>query len=76
MTPECPKQLTIFMFENFASKLHPAKFACGVPQLFGSGFPDRMLPGTLSEGKYQILIPDDVQSVAYTPPPLALKEVP
>lgn len=66
----------MFIFENLASKLQPAKFACGVPQLLGSGLPDLMLLGTLSEGKYQTLMPDEVQSVAYTPPPRALKAVP
>lgn len=48
----------------------------GVPHPDGFGLPEEMSDGIELCGKYQMEMPFEVHSVAYTPPPLALKPVP
>ncbi len=55
------------------SELH---VEAGVPQVVGSGAPPEISAGILPRGKNQILMASLVHSVAYTPPPLALKPAP
>ena len=60
---------------EFISQL-PLNIAVGVPQFAGSGLEPRASPGILPRGKNQTLMKSAFHSVAYTPPPPALKPGP
>jgi hypothetical protein len=54
----------------------PAQLACGSPQFEGSGAEPRASEGAELAGQNQMLMPSDVHSMAYVPPPCALNAVP
>lgn len=54
----------------------PWKFAAGVPKVLVSGAPEAIESGIALRGKNHIWIAVEVHSIAYTPPPMALKLAP
>lgn len=54
----------------------PSNLATGLPHPLGFGLPLETSPGITPLGKNQMLMASPVHSVAYTPPPFALKPVP
>lgn len=77
----CPQNVvskTIELSLNFESISQPLpeNRATGVPQLAGFGEPDEISAGISARGKKYTAMADDVHSMAYTPPPAALKAAP